>query len=344
MKRGALYVKAIAFKDFPRVIRSLGGSPETLFAQSELDMSYALKGDNYYDWDKACGLVELSARELGEPSLGLKWAHEVPTDFLTSGPMILLGALIPTIRDFFDLGIMYQKLHVSGIKYSYSENEVKEEVQAVIQIHPASPPCRQMIEHIMATIFLMERHYLGAFKYKELTFQHNAPDDISWHEKTFKCPVEFNSDKTGACIPSSLLNVKLGGKLKSLAPIVKLYLDRKLDSNTAFETSMAQTVEQILPMVFGMRKSRQIDVASILEISPKKLQRLLNEEDVSYSDILGNVRKSMTERLLYESDIAISHLAVLLDYSSNEAFNSACQRWFGLSPRQYRKKLRASND
>jgi len=258
--------------------------------------------------------------------------------------MILLGALTPTIRDFFDLGMIYQKLHVTGIKYFYLENEVKEEVEAVIQIHPASPPCRQMIEHIMANLFLMERHYVGAFKYKKLTFQHNAPDDISWHEKTFKCPVEFNSDKTAAYIHSSFLKVKLGGKLKSLAPIVKMYLDRKLDSNTAFETSIAQTVEQILPTVFGMRKSRQIDVADILGISPKKLQRLLNEEGVSYSDILGNVRKSMAERLLYESDISISHLAEILDYSSYEAFNSACKRWFGLSPRQYRKKLRASND
>jgi len=77
MKRGALYVKAVAFKDFPKVIRGLGGSPEKLFTQSQLDMSHALKGDNYYDWDKACGLVELSARKLGEPNLGLKWAHEI---------------------------------------------------------------------------------------------------------------------------------------------------------------------------------------------------------------------------------------------------------------------------
>ena len=83
------------------------------------------------------------------------------------------------------------------------------------------------------------------------------------------------------------------------------------------------------------------DVANILDISPKKLQRLLSEEGTKYSEILGNVRKGMAKRLLFESDMSIVHLAVSLDYSSTEAFNTACQRWFGVSPTQYRKDIRA---
>jgi len=65
------------------------------------------------------------------------------------------------------------------------------------------------------------------------------------------------------------------------------------------------------------------DVANILDVSPKKLQRLLHEEGTKYSDILRDVRKGMAKRLrlLFESDMSIAHLAVSIDYSSTEAFN-----------------------
>jgi len=141
-------------------------------------------------------------------------------------------------------------------------------------------------------------------------------------------------------MPSAFLDIKLGGRLTKLQPIVKTYLNRKINKNPLFETSIAHTVERLLPNIFGIRKSSIIDVADILDINPKKLQRLLSEEGTSYSDILGDVRKGMAKRLLFESDILISHLAVSLDYASTESFNAACQRWFGTSPTQYREDMR----
>ena len=341
MKSGDLYCKAVAFKDFPDFIRRLNGSPEKLFSQCELNMSHALRGNNFYQWGKVCRLLELAANELNEPHLGLKWAYETPQDFLNTGPMLLLGALMPSIRDFADLGIEYQKLHTNGVIYRYLENETKKELEFEAQFHPLTPPCRQYSEHIMAIPFLMERHHFGKGKFTKVTFQHNAPADISWHEKIFQCQIEFNADKTAAYTSTSFLEIKIDGRLKGLRPVVKMYLDRKVSANPIFDTSIAQTVESLLPTVFGMRKSDMKHIADILGISPKKLQRLLSEEGTTFSNILGTVRKGMAKRLLFESDILISHLAISLDYSSTEAFNTACQRWFGVSPSQYREDMRA---
>ena len=341
MQRKALYCKAIALTGLPDFIRELGGSPEKLFSANEMDMSHALSGNNFYDWNKACRLLEHAALELDEPIFGLKWAHSLPIDFMNSGPMVLLGALMPTVRDFLEFSIAYQKMHVNGVAYHYAERAAEGYVECEIRIHPYSAPCHQFIEHIMASIFLMQQHYIGEAKFQKVTFQHRAPEDLSWHDKLFKCPVEFNSRKNAVYMDPSFLDIPLSGRLEKLLPVVKLYMDRKANRNTRFQTSIAQIVELMLPNVFGMRKSGLKDVAHILDISPKKLQRLLNAEQVKFSDILDNVRKSMTKRLLLESDISISHLAVLLDYSSNEAFNAACKRWVGHSPRQYRKKLRA---
>ena len=343
MKRGDLYCKAVSFRRLPELIRKLGGNPERLFAQAGLNMAH-IKSDNYYDWNKLCGLFTRLVDTLDEPSLGIKYAYDVPKDFLNSGPMLLLAALVPTMRDFLDLSIKYQTLHINSYAYHYVENTNTNELECEIQIHPLSPPCQQFTEHIMAMVILMMRHHIGEAEFLRLSFQHKAPVDLSWHEKTFQCPIEFNADKNVAYMPLELLDVKLGGRLKALQPIVKSYLDRKIIKNPQYETSMAHTVERLLPSIFGLRKSSMPDVADILDISPKKLQRLLNDEGVTFSDIIGNVRKGMAKRLLYESDISMSHLAVLLDYSSTESFNTACNRWFGMSPRHYRKKVRAPQE
>ena len=340
MKSGDLYCKAVALSKLPEFIRELGGQPEDLFAQAGLNMAH-IKTHNYYDWEKLCSLFTLIDRTLDEPSLGIRWAYEVPKDFLNAGPMLLLAALVPTMRDFFNLSIMYQKLHVNSFAYQYVENTNTNEVECELQLHPLSPPCQQFTEHIMTMIILMLRHHIGDGEFKRLSFQHKAPADISWHEKTFRCPIEFNAEKNVAYMPIEFLDVKLGGKLQKLQPIVKAYLNRKINKNQLFDTSMAHTVERLLPTILGLRKSSIIDMAEILDVSPKKLQRLLSDEEVTYSNILDNVRKGMAKRLLFESDILISHLAVSLDYSSTEAFNTACQRWFGVSPTQYRIDIRA---
>ena len=100
MKRDQLYCKAVSFRGFTKFIRELGAGPEPLFSEVGLDIAHAVKGNHYYDWGRACNLLELAAQRLDEPYLGLKWAHSVPKDGLNSGPTLLMGAISANIRDF----------------------------------------------------------------------------------------------------------------------------------------------------------------------------------------------------------------------------------------------------
>lgn len=339
MKSGNLYCKSIAIRKLPEFIKKLGGDPERLFAQAGLDITH-VNGDHFYDWLKLCDLFTRIEQTIDEPSLGIRWAHDLPKDFLNSGPMLLIATLVPTMRHWFELSKTYQKLHVNSFIYDYVENTDTNELEGEVRVHPLSPPCHQFTEHIMAAMAIMVRNQFGEGHYKKVTFQHKAPADLSWHEKTFQCPMEFNAEKNLVYMPLEFLDTKLDGRLQALQPIVKAYLNRKINKNPLFKTSMAHTVERILPSVFGIRKSSMSDVANILGVSPKKLQRLLSEESTTYSEILDNVRKGMAKRLLFESDISISHLATLLDYASVESFNIASKRWFDLPATQYRKRIR----
>ena len=93
MKTRPLYCKAVALSNLPEFMRKLGGEPEYFFGQAGLNIAH-IKSNDFYDWDKACELLELAARELDAPSLGLQWALDIPNDFLNSGPMVLILSLI----------------------------------------------------------------------------------------------------------------------------------------------------------------------------------------------------------------------------------------------------------
>jgi len=90
----------------------------------------------------------------------------------------------------------------------------------------------------------------------------------------------------------------------------------------------------------GTNNSDITALANALELHPKKLQRLLADEGNTYSEILDQVRISLTDRLLGETDMSINRIAKTLDYSTDRAFTAAVKRWHGMTPTKYRKHIR----
>lgn len=341
MKRENLYCRAVGLRGLPELITELGGSAAAFFADADLDLSFIRNGDNFYDWSKICGLLEAAARDMNEPALGLKWARRLSMDMLNSGPSLLMGQIASEMRGAFDMAIAYQRLHTNGVQYGYREFSATNTLVGTIDIHSASPPCRQFTEHILAFLMIAERHHINKANISAVTFQHRAPADLSLHNEIFQCSVSFDAPQNTIVFNADYLNIKTRGLFKGFQPILKMYLNRRIAKSPRYGVNTSQMVARILPTILGMNISRATQVARIMEVSPKKLQRLLKDEGETYSGILETARQNVAERLLFESDISISHLAALLDYASTEAFNAACKRWFGMSPRAYRKQLRA---
>jgi len=333
-------MRSVALAGLPEYIEEQGGAPERLFKEAGLNIDHAASNEHFISWIKACDLLERIALELDEPSFGLKWAHHLPKDFLNSGPMLFLASITPTVRDFLDLAFKYQKLHTNGVSYSYHEDHENGCFEGRLHLHPASPPCRQFVEHIIGSCALLERFHTGVTRYRYIQFEHSQPQDISWHEKTFQCPVKFNADQTMGVVDLDYIDYKIGGGFKILQPLLKFHLNRQIKNNRTYHRSIKQMVEELIPALMGVGNSRITRVAEIMEMNPKKLQRLLKQDGTSYSEILDRVRHNMAKRFLIESDAPIVRIALLLDYTSSEAFNAACKRWSGMSPRKYREHLR----
>lgn len=344
MRREGLYVRSIAIDGLPEYIASLGGNPARLARETGLNLEAGAKKGTFQSWEAVCNFLERASADLDDPYLGLKWASNHPDDFRTTGPNILIFLTVKDVREFLDLAIEYQIIHTNGIAYRYVKDPVHDEVVCTLSIHPLSPPCRQYTEHIVGTIVQMIRRHMPGVVFKKVCFQYRAPADLRWHKKVIGCPIEFNVDETQIITEGGALDIKLGGKSSIAGPLLQGYLKHQLSKQTRRKGSVALTVSGMIPALLGVQKSDMTSVAGFMGINPKKLQRLLRDEDTSYSQILDDTRRSLADRLLRDSDISIGRIAGSLDYKSTEAFIAAAQRWFGTSPSKHRNRRRADSN
>jgi AraC-like DNA-binding protein len=76
--------------------------------------------------------------------------------------------------------------------------------------------------------------------------------------------------------------------------------------------------------------------ANAASISERQLQRKLAEENISFREILSQLRYKRARQLIGSTDATISEIAIELGYSALPNFTRAFTYWSGLSPAEYR--------
>ena len=77
-------------------------------------------------------------------------------------------------------------------------------------------------------------------------------------------------------------------------------------------------------------------VAMRLAISARSLQRHLESNNLTYSDLVDEVRYEIARSLLASTDLDIAEIGATLGYRDPSSFSRAFMRWANMSPREYR--------
>jgi AraC-like DNA-binding protein len=83
-------------------------------------------------------------------------------------------------------------------------------------------------------------------------------------------------------------------------------------------------------------------VARLLCVSQRSLQRALSGADNSYSDLVDRCRCKAACESLEQTQKPIRDIATILGYRDASSFSRAFRRWTGTMPRDYRNLLIAS--
>jgi len=309
--------------------------PQNLYNAVNLDPSVLLDPDNRIPFAQLVALYEKAAELTGDNNFGLHLGQSInPTAFDVVGYCALnsptLGAAFTRVARYHSIwtdGALFTletSNDTSAIVYSYADTSINDH--------------RQDAEMTLATVTALCRNIASSdFAPTTVEFQHDAPSDTSEHVKLFRCPIEFRASSNKLTFPSSFLSLPIAKADASLCAV----LDRHAEELLAKFPPRDSLVDQVRSIIASELRGGDPSlerVADELSLTPRTLQRKLQEFGTSHNELLDHMRRQLAMRYLREREMAICEVAYLLGFSESSSFHRAFKRWTGATPKEFRSQ------
>jgi AraC-like DNA-binding protein len=178
----------------------------------------------------------------------------------------------------------------------------------------------------------------GTFKADRIIFNHSPNTDIAEYQRIFQCPVEFNAKSFQLFFPASLLSYR---SLYAEPELLNLHI-QAADQHLAIlqQQDLITEVRSLLGALLESGETTLENVASRLDVTPRHLRHQLDLAGTSFQRLLNDYRHRLAQRLLSQTDEAISEIVYLTGFSEPSTFYRAFRRWEGTTPIEYRQKHR----
>lgn len=332
------FVRAAALHEFGAILADFGCAVDPILKQCGIEPRSLDNPDTLIRYRQFLQALQCACEVTGMPSFGLHLA--------TRQPMTILGPVGFAMAEAPCLGAALQKL--ADYFHLHSNGGV---VQLVVQdgtacwryeILMSNLPGIHVQEDLAAALGVkFIRHFLGSdWEPDYVTLQRSTPPSSGPYRALFRCPIHFEADSNQLVFSADLLNQPLSTGNSQLHGILNQHL-QMLDTSIA---AIARTdVQKAALLCLKSGDCALGHVAARLGISPRSLQRRLQQEGTNFRNELDLVRVRIAKRHLAESKMSVTDLSDLLGFSDLAAFSRAFRRLTGLSPRQWRQSVPALN-
>ncbi|TKB45734.1 AraC family transcriptional regulator [Thalassotalea mangrovi] len=208
--------------------------------------------------------------------------------------------------------------------------------QTVITWVPAYACSHHTVEEIITGWVALARKLSAAPVIPEkVFFAHACKGDERVYERYFQCPVLFSQDASGVVVDTELLQVPLIKHEPQLHELLCQHAEQQLASFT--EAVPIEVMSQYMINRLSVKVPDIDEIAELMNLSVRTLQRKLSDAGTSYSQLLDNLRKQMAMDYLQFEHYSIMYIAEMTGFSEQSAFQRAFKRWTGMTPLQYRK-------
>ena len=335
------YIRAAMLGGFAELVAGSGAAPENMLRRANISPRALTERDMLVSWHAVGELMELAAVELENPSLGLAWALAVPSPFLNFGPLGLLARFSETIGEWCAISRNYWRFHTNAYSVSLLESDSGPEMILRFAVDELVPPSRHQMEHTIGGLcrFMRVLAPIDDSRFICIRFQHLKPKDIALHERTFRCPVEFECEHNELVYHREVDSYPIEFHFEDLPDLIAHYVAARSGLSPGADISTRSTVEAVIPCLIATGFCTLVHVAELLDIGPKTLQRQLAREGTNFAELVDGGRRRIAMQLLEESEAPMASIAGLLGYARTAPFTFAFKRWTGLSPREYRKRM-----
>ncbi|WP_428819750.1 AraC family transcriptional regulator [Microbulbifer sp. MCCC 1A16149] len=324
---------------FDEACRAAGLDEQTMLEKAGLPVDILTQPESMISYQRMALLLDDCAQVSGNPLFGLELGLRQGTAVF--GQLLYLLKNAHTVGESLAELARYYHLHSSS-------GTVKVEIHNKLAFLEYTPvlregiPSRQAIEHGVAVGWQLLKMLLGNnWNPRGLYLQTAAGASTRSYTRLLRTAPQFSSDRNAWVFDAALLEAPLSDADPALHALMQAHID-KLDALAPKE--LPAFVSQLLRNLLPSGKVSLDYVADYMMLGTRSLQRMLMEEGTSFQALLNETRQAVASRYLKESDISLTQLAALLGYADLATFSKAFQRWFGVSPRQWRQANAAPSD
>ncbi|MBB3259215.1 AraC-like DNA-binding protein [Paraburkholderia bannensis] len=319
-----LLVRTASLTKYSQIARSIGIDPVRTLRAAGVDPSCLSMPDLRIPEASLARVFEVSAHQ-GGGSLGVRIGEAWKlADF---GALSLFLQHQPTLRDVLAQIECYRHLLSDSVAVHV------EEIDDVAVLHVAlltgrPHPGPEMVELAVGAVFSLVRAMLGSnYLPRSVHFAHAAPASLEVHRRFFGQRVEFDSECDGIVLARQDLD-----RANPLADAHLAHYARELlDLQPRYQQeSLADNVRRTLHILLPRGQGAIEPVSARLGLTPRTLQRQLEQTGMRFSALLNEVRASLAIRYLTQPRHSVSDVADLLGFSELSAFS----RWFSGEFRQ----------
>jgi AraC-like DNA-binding protein len=331
-------VRAAALTAYFPVAREFGIDPVPLLRAVGLPRSLLGNPEQMIPAEAVTSLLELSAEASRCLTFGLRMSAQ--RGLADMGVVSLLIAHQPTLRDALAVLVRYRTRINSTLYLQMEEHDDIAILREELSLRSGRTP-RQASDLALGVLVRMCGTVLGPQWHPEgACFTYPAPQSAEHgiYRQIFRCRIEFDASFQGLVIAAADLDRHNPRADPALAAHAASLIETIMEPG---QRSLSQEVEQCILLLLPSGRANLRAVAGALDMNLRTLQRRLENEGASFSELLGHIRRQQLARHLANPKLRLTDIAELLGYASLGAFTRWHIEEFGRTPSLARRELRA---
>jgi AraC-like DNA-binding protein len=319
----------------PAVLQGLGADPAQLLAEVGLELSLFDNPDNLLSFSTRGRLLEHCVVRTGCEHLGLLVGQRASLQSLG-----LAGSLVkysPDVGTALHSLVRFFHHHTRGAKATLTVDGQLAYFGYQFD-QPGTKGADQVGDGALAVMLNIMQSLCGpGWKSSQVTLAHRKPDNVEPFRQFFRAPLLFDAEQNALVFLAEWLTYRL--------PVDDPELRRQLTEQikalgARHRDSFPEQVRSVLRAALLTDRADADHIASLFSIHRRTLNRRLNEDGISFKDLVEEQRYEIARQTLLDTDLQVGDVAALLGYADASAFTRAFRRWSGAAPAAWRSEAR----
>jgi len=331
-------LQATAIRDMLYAAATYGEAYDTLREMAGFTQEEISDSGRMVEWQKAARLYDLLADITQNEQIGLFMGGDVP--IAMTGMVGFMMQASKNLEEAIQVYCQYGHMVCPMIAYDYKTKGKF----AIIELHQNAlwkttypRNARIAIDFVLASTVNFIKALSGKSIYPQAVEVEYAKSAVTTYYDVLHCQVLFNAPLHRMIFLAEDVQTPVLTSDVSLFEMFHSILGQK--KSLAVQASCRDAVRHLLLMQFKGQIPTIEEAAAGLDMTVRTLQRKLTEEQTSFREIAGAVKKELALHLMKSRAGTITEVAEVLGYNDLSAFRRAFKLWTKATPKEVKKQL-----